>query len=226
MVLLRRSHAPQVEITPAHAQGLSFPALLAHARCSPQGGLVGNETLAEDIYLSVKQSSGLTQGMTVTGIAAVVVATVGMCGSVRGSPKCLYCYAVSSMTIIVCQSIFIAMLNFSVEDLDATVKTMIQDSDAAKDLVRQNGQQAFYVGLFAFAIEVLGFAGSLLAREALTRSMFDEEFRLGMYKDDLNQQLDGLNDELYTMTEGAPDGPAGWLQRGTSMMQLAGKTRC
>ena len=136
MVLLRRSHASQVEITPAHAQGLSFSALLAHARCSPQGGLVGNETLAEDIYLSVKQSSGLTQGMTVTGIAAVVVATVGMCGSVRGSPKCLYCYAVSSMTIIVCQSIFIAMLNFSVEDLDATVKTMIQDSDAAKDLVR------------------------------------------------------------------------------------------
>jgi len=53
---------------------------------------------------------------------------------------------------------------------------------------------------------VLGFAGSLLAREALTRSMFDEEFRLGMYKEDLNQQLDGLNDELYTMTEGAPDG--------------------
>jgi len=136
VVLLRRSHAPQVEITPAHAQGLSFSALLAHSRCSPQGGLVGNETLAEDIYLSVKQSSGLTQGMTVTGIAAVVVATVGMCGSVRGSPKCLYCYAVSSMTIIVCQSIFIAMLNFSVEDLDATVKTMIQDSDAAKDLVR------------------------------------------------------------------------------------------
>ena len=43
------------------------------------------------------------------------------------------------------------MLNFSVQNLDATVKTVIQDSDAAKDLVRQNGQQALYVGLFGLS---------------------------------------------------------------------------
>lgn len=43
------------------------------------------------------------------------------------------------------------MLNFSVNNLDATVKTVIQDSDAAKDLVRQNGQQALYVGLFGLS---------------------------------------------------------------------------
>ena len=69
------------------------------------------------------------------------------------------------------------------EDLDATVQTVLSDSDAAKDLVRQNGQQALYVGLFAFTIEVIGFFGSLLARSALNRSIIDEEFHRGMQCD-------------------------------------------
>ena len=57
--------------------------------------------MASELYLSVKQSSGLTQGLTMLGILAVIVATLGVCGSVRGSPKCLYCYAVSSMGMLV-----------------------------------------------------------------------------------------------------------------------------
>jgi hypothetical protein len=66
-------------------------------------GELGNVTLADDIYLSVKQSSGLTQGMIMMGISAVFIATLGMCGAVRGSRKCLYCYAVSSMLLLVVQ---------------------------------------------------------------------------------------------------------------------------
>lgn len=68
---------------------------------TPQGELDGNVTMAGELYLSVKQSSGLTQGLTMMGILAVIVATLGVCGSVRGSPKCLYCYAVSSMGMLV-----------------------------------------------------------------------------------------------------------------------------
>jgi hypothetical protein len=101
------------------------------------------------------------------------------------------------------QSIIIARLNYSVEDLDETVKTMIHESDAAKDLVRQNGQQALYVGLFAFAIEVIGFFGSLLARGALNRSVLDEEFRRGEHEDDRLSLLDlGFQlDELLAVEE-------------------------
>lgn len=191
-----------------------------------RGELDGNVTMASELYLSVKQSSGLTQGLTMLGILAVIVATLGVCGSVRGSPKCLYCYAVSSMGMLVVQSIIIAMLNFSVQNLDATVKTVIQDSDAAKDLVRQNGQQALYVGLFAFTIEVVGFAGSLLAREALNQSMLNEELKRGIYESDYDDDDADLTlqlDELDTMADGhgagVPDGPAGWLKRAASMRQ-------
>ena len=182
-----------------------------------RGELDGNVTLADDMYLSLKQSSGLTQALVVTGALAVIIATVGMCGSVRGSRKCLYCYAVTSMMMLVAQSIIIALLNYSVEDLDATVKTVIQDSAAAKDLVRQNGQQALYVGLFAFIIEVVGFAGSLLAREALNHSKFEEDFNQGVYDDDLNYQLEELNQA----GESSRDGPAGWLQRSMSIRPQA-----
>jgi hypothetical protein len=145
------------------------------------------------------------QGMTLMGCFAVAVATVGMCGSIRSNRKCLYCYAVSSMLLMVAQSIIIALLNFSVEDLDATVKTVISDSDAAKDLVRQNGQQALYVGLFAFTIEVCGFFISLLARGALNRSPFE-------HNDSDNAQGE----------EGSEDGPAGWLRRATSVRRESG----
>ena len=177
-----------------------------------QGELDGNVTLADDIYMSVKQSSGLTQGMTCMGFFAVALATVGMCGSIRSNSKCLYCYAVSSMVLLVAQSIVIALLNYSVEDLDATVKTVIQDSDAAKDLVRHNGQQALYVGLFAFAIEVIGFFISLVARDALNHGALQQDRReAGRCDDDLNFQLS----VLHAQTEG-PDGPGGWLQRAAS----------
>ena len=179
-----------------------------------RGELAGNVTLAADLYTSVKQSSGLTRGLVANGALAVIVATVGMCGSVRGSRKCLYCYAVSIMLMLVAQSILIALLNNSVEDLDATVKQFIRDSDAAKDLVRQNGAQALYVGLFAFTIEVIGFAGSLLARAALNRSKFEEDFDRGVYDDDLTFHLSELHPQLQ---EGASDGPAAWLQRSISM---------
>lgn len=179
-----------------------------------RGELAGNVTLAADLHTSVKQSSGLTQGLVVNGSLAVIVAMVGMCGSVRGSRKCLYCYAVSVMLMLVAQSILIALLNYSVENLDATVKQFIRDSDAAKDLVRQNGGQALYVGLFAFTIEVIGFAGSLLARAALNRSKFEQDFRSGVYDDDLTFHLSQLHPQLH---EGARDGPAGWMQRSISM---------
>lgn len=77
-------------------------------------GELGNATLASDIYRPVEQSSGLTQGLVVMGVCAIVTATIGMCGAVRGSPKFLYCYAVSTMLMLVVQSILIALLNFSV----------------------------------------------------------------------------------------------------------------
>jgi hypothetical protein len=181
-----------------------------------RGELAGNVTLAADLYLSVKQSSGLTQGLVVNGALAIVIATVGMCGSVRGSRKCLYCYAVSSMMMLVAQSILIALLNNSVASLDTTVKELIRDSDAAKDLVRQNGAQALYVGLFAFTIEVIGFAGSLLARAALNQSKFEEDFQSGVYDDDLASfRLSELHPQLRE--DGVIDGPAAWLQRSMSM---------
>jgi len=75
----------------------------------------------------------------------------------------------------------------------------MSESNAAKDLVRQNGQQALYVGLFAFTIEVSGFFISLLARGALNRSPFEH------------------NESEKADEEGSQDGPAGWLQRATSV---------
>ena len=153
------------------------------------------------------------------GIFAVVLATVGMCGSIRSNSKCLYCYAVSSMLLLVAQSIVIALLNYSVEDLDATVKTVIQDSDAAKDLVRQNGQQALYVGLFAFSIEVIGFAISLVARAALNHSPFQhDEIVAAQGNDNVNFQFGVLDEQAD-----CHDGPAGWLQRAASA-RLASRT--
>ena len=180
-----------------------------------QGEVHANVTLADELsavarqalYRSMKKSSGLAQGMMVMGIFTVMVATVGICGSVRGSPPCLYCYAVSSMTLLVAQSIFIALLNSSVEQLDETVKTLIQDSDAAKNLVRSNGQQALYIGLFAFSIEVVGFVGSMLARQALKESILREE--LG--GEDLSYQLDELN----AAVDG--DGPTRWIKNAALM---------
>ena len=94
-------------------------------------GELGNATLASDIYRPVEQSSGLTQGLVVMGVCAIVTATIGMCGAVRGSPKFLYCYAVSTMLMLVVQSILIALLNFSVVSESLCSSVLVQSRSGA-----------------------------------------------------------------------------------------------
>ncbi|EKX55300.1 hypothetical protein GUITHDRAFT_99080 [Guillardia theta CCMP2712] len=139
-----------------------------------------NATLQEELFNSINNLSGLTVGLAVIGILSIFVATLGMCGSVRGSSSCLQCYSVVLVIMLVSQAAIVGLLSTRVADLDQSAKEVIKSSAAARNLVKQSGQQALYFGVLAFGVEFVGFIFALLARAALNRKKREEEWNMDL----------------------------------------------
>eukprot|EP00287_Rhodomonas_sp_CCMP768_P015683 CAMPEP_0196757950 /NCGR_PEP_ID=MMETSP1091-20130531/103931_1 /TAXON_ID=302021 /ORGANISM="Rhodomonas sp., Strain CCMP768" /LENGTH=242 /DNA_ID=CAMNT_0042106745 /DNA_START=33 /DNA_END=761 /DNA_ORIENTATION=- len=146
-----------------------------------------SDAVAEDLSVTISAMSGLTFGMTIIGSFAILVSVIGLCGSVRGSLPCLYCYSVLLVIILVAKAIVVAALSSQVADLDESFKEMIQASADARDLIKKNGQQVMYFGAFAFVVEFTGFIFSLIARCFLKARQEEQEDWRGNEMSDMRQ---------------------------------------
>mmetsp|Transcript_47514 Transcript_47514/g.99389 ORF Transcript_47514/g.99389 Transcript_47514/m.99389 type:complete len:260 (-) Transcript_47514:9-788(-) len=136
--------------------------------------------LQDELNRSLSAMSGISLGLILIGVFSVLVATLGLCGSVRGSVGCLYCYTVLLVVVLVTQAGLVAMVSTQMTSVDKYVKENIQASAAAKELVVQNGKQGMYLAMALFVFEFAGFAVALVSRfvikRANARESWDEEF--------------------------------------------------